>query len=520
MENKRWFMLDLARQRRFVRSEFLLILDQLQAMHFNGLGLYLETAFAFEFLPGVPREGVINKEDAAWIVEQAAARGITVFPMTNVAAHMELFLKAERTRSLTGAYRAGEKQIDFCHPKARALAGKILHELADAFGTTFVHVGGDEAYLETDELRAAYGNFIGGICRDLLAEGMTPGIWGDMLYQHKELAEKFPRETYIFDWVYFGHRELSLRFFLEQGFRNLIPCNCDNSWAFYLNFQYQADYGDGHFKDHTVTPDEVEAFYKDARALGLQDGMLTHWENHRGALFFANLTAFARAGLYLDNAPCDDEAVEMAIFGRVTPYTAIVRKIQNEIIAYAYPTEHRYHLAAFRAADHDALLKKATEFYARYSDNARTHLPEIEKMVTDYLPKTPFEALAFRSLSATVQMIRATLEYAYAASRNTRYAEAAEKQFSEPAMADAILSEIVEAFNTAILAWQGVGFKLAAAIEGTGHAPHDTVAVAQTVAFLTACRDRVAAGRRNLAEIPLLRWEYIVGTEPEDWFLW
>ena len=54
---RRWFMWDLARQRRFDREEFLLVINKLADLGYNGLGLYLEGAFEFKSLGGVLREG-------------------------------------------------------------------------------------------------------------------------------------------------------------------------------------------------------------------------------------------------------------------------------------------------------------------------------------------------------------------------------------------------------------------------------------------------------------------------------
>ena len=61
---KRYFMFDYARQRSFVRSEFLLCLDALSRLGYNGVGLYLEGAFDFNTIPGVIRRGVMTKDDA------------------------------------------------------------------------------------------------------------------------------------------------------------------------------------------------------------------------------------------------------------------------------------------------------------------------------------------------------------------------------------------------------------------------------------------------------------------------
>ncbi len=84
---QRWFMFDNARERTFSKNEFNLLLELLAKLGYNGLGLYIEGAFAFETLPGVIREGVMTPADAAWLKTEAHRRGITVFPMTNVVGH-------------------------------------------------------------------------------------------------------------------------------------------------------------------------------------------------------------------------------------------------------------------------------------------------------------------------------------------------------------------------------------------------------------------------------------------------
>ncbi len=515
MNNKRWFMLDLARERTFVREEFLMILDKLKDFHYNGLGLYLETAFEFKCFPGVPREGVMTHEDAAWAVEEGKKRGLFLFPMTNVAAHMELYLKGERGRRITGAYLPAYKQVDFSMSECKDFALEIVHELSEAFDTKFVHIGGDEAHLPTEELRLSYGAFVSDICRALLGEGMTPAIWGDMLWEHQEIEPLFPRQTSIFDWHYYGHRPESPRFFVEKGFSSVIPCPCDNSWNFYIAFQHE----DPASKPR-IAPDAVETFLMDAEEVGIEDGFLTHWENHDGALFFSNMTAFARAGLYLDRVPYDDEAVEMAMFGHITPYSTVVRKIQDDIISYGEYYDHRRHRALFLEKSRATYLSDAPWMYEKYGEHTRAVLPEIEALVNGYQPENDFEALAFRSLSATVAMIRATLETGRAYAENNKYAEAAALQFEKPEEGKTLLCEIIESFRLADEATLSFHERFVSAVKGTGHAPRDEWRIRRTSSFLKACIARLEDAIEHFARIPILRWEYIVATENADaWFL-
>lgn len=138
-------MMDLARQRTFVREEFILWLDAFKRLGYNGLGLYPEGAFDFESIPGVIREGVMTPEDARWAVEEGQKRGICIFPMTNVVGHMNHFFDQERNRPLMSSLRCD--QMDFQSPEAEAFAMNIVHEYARHFNTDLIHIGGDETAL-------------------------------------------------------------------------------------------------------------------------------------------------------------------------------------------------------------------------------------------------------------------------------------------------------------------------------------------------------------------------------------
>ena len=60
---KRWFMLDFARMRRLHRGEMTDLLDILQRSGYNGLGLYVEGAFALPGTRGLPRPGCLTQDD-------------------------------------------------------------------------------------------------------------------------------------------------------------------------------------------------------------------------------------------------------------------------------------------------------------------------------------------------------------------------------------------------------------------------------------------------------------------------
>ena len=125
--DRRWFMCDYARQRTFIRDEFVLWLDALQRLGYNGLGIYLEGAFDFKSIPGVIREGVMTYDDAKWAVEEGNKRGIFVFPMTNVVGHMEHYFRQERYRDLL-MKDTNYMQMNFFDDRAEDFVMNIVHE--------------------------------------------------------------------------------------------------------------------------------------------------------------------------------------------------------------------------------------------------------------------------------------------------------------------------------------------------------------------------------------------------------
>ena len=54
--DRRWFMIDLAREKTFSKDEFTVLLDTLEKLGYNGIGVYLEGAFEFKDLSGVVRK--------------------------------------------------------------------------------------------------------------------------------------------------------------------------------------------------------------------------------------------------------------------------------------------------------------------------------------------------------------------------------------------------------------------------------------------------------------------------------
>lgn len=524
MENKpdlfkrRYFMCDYARQRSFIREEFVLWLDALARLGYNGIGLYIEGAFDFEGIPGVIREGVITKEDAAFAVKEGKARGIKVFPMTNVVGHMEHFFRQERFRDLC-APAEDYMQMNFADPRAEAFAMQIVRELAAAFDSDFVHVGGDEVTLTEDE-RIPYACFLAKICKNLLDDGITPGIWNDMIWMDTPLCEYFDRRTMIFDWNYYGHRKESPAYFESIGFSDVVVCPCDNMWEGFISYQRLT----GHLKasrDIPVKPYEVEAFFADAVEVACPNGMVTDWNNENGANMWAQWTAFARGGLFMNGKLSageeNDELIENHLFGRVTPYSAVTRLLQNALPYDDSFSTMRHalfspsHLKKLYAVSVASAGKRTLDF-----DGAAE---EVEKMLDDWKVEGDFETCCADALYAVAALIRASSVLLAAFDLHTVYTEAAICQFDDKTQADEKLSRIADAFRHAAKQMGVYGEAHKKAIEKTGHNRYDLVRLSETILLVKAFADAMDDMRRTLDRIPLPRFERIVDRIVERKFI-
>ena len=453
---RRWFMWDFARQRRFDRGEFDIVATKLRDLGFNGIGLYLEGAFELKSIGGgVLREGIMTCEDAKWVKEKCKALGIDVFPMTNVVGHMEHFLRQERFSQL--CTDGSLYNMDFTLPQAKEFAMKIVNDYIEAFDTDYIHLGGDEVSL-TPENRPLYAKFLSGICDDLLARGITPAIWNDMLWNHKELCEPFSREVEIFDWFYYGHRPQSIKYFKEQGFKTVIPCACDNSWNGFAPHQYIRPWVAD--EDHTpVTADEFEAFLSDE--IGIEDpdnlmGLHTHWEDTMGRDLWGQWTMFARSGLYMAgkfNKETDTyEDLERAVFGRVTPYTEVIHIIQEEIHSLLLHPCHGIKLRdlVFNKNGYAELLKVMERERDGIAAEVDAPISKMTALLEGWKAENEFEEKCRAYLVAMVALIKAAFAtYGAFDARKTLYTEAARLQFEEPQKAKEMLIKFADGFSRA-----------------------------------------------------------------------
>ena len=524
---RRWFMWDLARQRRFDREEFLLVISKLRDLGYNGLGLYLEGAFELKCLGGgILRKGVMTYEDAAWAKKECEKRGIFLFPMTNVVGHMEHFIRQERFKHLGAELKQGCMDIKFELPEAKEFAQKIVYEYMKAFDTDYIHIGGDEATLN-DQNRPIYANFLSGLCDELLADGKRVGIWDDLLWTHKELIAPFSREIEIFDWHYFSHRPQSIEFFRNEGFKKLVACPCENSWIGFIGHQMIASWGDPN-KQAPVLPDEVEALFEDAVEKGDPEnlnGLLTHWEASMGSDIWGQWSAIARAGLFMQGKyeakTRDDEAIEKAIFGRVTPYTEISHIIQEEIHS-VFP--HPYNVSPVRGAlflkrmyaESAALAFKTEKEYLPLVEDA---IRRVDALLDTWTPENEFEKCCKADIVSVSALMKAAFSLNNAfASCGRLYTEAARLQFENPEKAKALVLEYAEEYLRAAELNRAYKTAIGKLIDLTAHTETDLFKLDSTYGYTVKMAETIKslATADSFKEIPLPTINFVLDFVLDD----
>lgn len=492
----RLFMLDFARMRSFRRDEMILILDILEKSGYNGLGLYIEGAYLSPERGGIPRPGCLTQADADWLKQACETRGLALFPMTNIVYHMEHFLTQERYADLRDPGGHARYQIHIEMPEARAFVRARLHELQRMFGCSMLHIGGDEAVLAPERL-PGYAAFVAELCREFLAEGVTPAIWGDLLYDKQELAPLIPRETVIFDWQYDGHRPESPRFFREQGF-TVYTCPCDNGWTGFINGQRSWS--------REVSEEEraeVEAFLRDGADAGCKGGVMTHWEDINGHSIWSAMTPIVRAGLYMsgrwnDSLP-EAEQVEPVLFGHITPYTEITHILRRFTVGCTEgicpghtPCHGIWHegLAQF-------ILKRPAGCWKPLIDSYTEADRLVTPMLDAWVPADTVETLCKKSLIASVAAVRAARALMLLCESRRCWHEAALAQFDPEARKtphgsfEANTEQVLQCIDDARSALCLARDAFLDGIRGTGISDIPTRVQRQTLALLDGMRQRV-----------------------------
>lgn len=432
MMKRRMYMVDYARLRSYHPIEFSTLVEVLEKLGYNEIGLYIEGAFLPNGASGATRDNVITQQIADEMLSVTAAHNITILPMTNVLYHMEHFLCQERYAYLRRGGDHARYLINYEHEDAVPFALSIIRSLAKMFHTQKIQIGLDEFPFTKEEI-PAIGRYISEVTSTMLSEGIIPAVWGDMFWMEQSLTAYLPRETEIHDWNYYGHRPESLRYFRETGFQHVIAAPSDNAWEGFIGCQRVADFM-GSRIDIPVEPGEIEAFLEDALQEGAEGGMIADWQNTIGRSVWSALAPAARAGLWMqgkwDSNKTEEEQIEIALFGRITPYTGIVKELQGLQMHVSKKCHIRLPQdALYRMESMLTLLNRSEGFWDDTIILYEQALQRMELQLNGWMVESTCEQYVLSAIRSVVVNVRAAYLLMRVSQAQTIYRKAAMEQF-------------------------------------------------------------------------------------------
>ena len=501
---KKWFMLDLASQRSFCRKEVEDLLCVLEKCGYNGIGLYLAGAFKFPEFGGFLHEGCMSPEDAAWIKEQAAKRGMSVMPMTNLYTNAETFLAQEKFQKfmLTKAdplpiYDVLHKRVatrnafDITAEGFMEFALSVVDQLVEVFRPEFLHLGGNDVTLETEEDKRNHAVFFTALAEHLNKKGVRAAIWGDTIQKYYTVAQLLTKDITVFDWNYYGHKYGTSHKLKRLGFNDIVACPGTQSWSGVVATQHVGPDADLMTRwKLNVAPDEVEAFLRDTAAIDIDNAMLCDWGNYYGTLLWNGMHQIARFGQYVNCKPTDDEVLSQTLFGRQTPYMQAMQALMEA--QYNYSKEYSKLPGNVKAEKHetaaifnvDALKNtiiygsvfspEVVEGFANAADKAKG-LSEGWTAASDIEARCK-KSLAFAACYAEAMAVVLRL----AGETKKVHREAAPLQYTEPQKYSELIKKEQSDFYAAAGKVDGWIDALREAITDTGHTAEDLDRLAET----------------------------------------
>ncbi len=200
------------------------LLNYLQKMGYNGLGLYMEDTFELDGEPyfGYQR-GRYTHEELKEIDCYALSLGIEVFPCVQTLAHFPALAKRPQYADIVDV----NDILLIDEPKTYVLIEKIFATMAKCFSSRTINIGMDEAHMvglgkyldkhgfcNRAELFVKHLRKVAEIARKY---GFTPNMWSDMFFRLENQGQYYVKDVHI-----------------SQATRNLVPENVELVyWDYY-----------------------------------------------------------------------------------------------------------------------------------------------------------------------------------------------------------------------------------------------------------------------------------------------
>lgn len=190
-------------------------LEKLAGMGYTGILWELEDKIRWSTCPECVWPEALSKSEFREILDFASSLGLESIPLLQTIGHGEYVLLQETYRSFR---ERPDEHTCYCtsRPEVRAFLKKWIEEYLDLFGNIrYFHLGGDEAYAfatcpecarqaETHGRNQLYAEHIRDLAQPILARGVRPGIWCDMVLHYPAEMHRIPKDFVIWDWNYWS----------------------------------------------------------------------------------------------------------------------------------------------------------------------------------------------------------------------------------------------------------------------------------------------------------------------------
>ena len=241
------------------REAVVKVLRSAAARGYNAILWEIEDKVKWETCPECVHPEAFTKAEFKAILAEAKRLGLAPIPLFQTFGHAEYVLM--RGRHPEWMEKRAELSSCYCvsKPEVRAFQKRMIHEYLDLFGPDVkeFHLGGDEAYTfgtcpvcSKRGRMDLYAEHLKDVSSEIVAKGIHPGVWCDMILGEKNKAEtaKIPRTFTIWFWDYSYNGKNKLRWtgfesLKELGFR-IFLCPSSNSAGdgpFLPRFRFHAD---------------------------------------------------------------------------------------------------------------------------------------------------------------------------------------------------------------------------------------------------------------------------------------
>ena len=274
------------------------VADILCRYKINQWQLYIEHTYLFRDLSEAWREDTpLTAQEIMELDDYCAARHIELVPSLSTFGHMYRILSTKTCCDLcelpdsekipfSYTYAGHHHTLNVSNPDALDFVKGLIDEYRPLFRSSKFNICDDETFdlgkgrskalAEEQGERSLYLSHVKALCEYLVAQGVTPQFWGDIMWRFPESCAELPKETICLNWGYLPHqRENEIRDIAASGITQYAcPGVCGwNRWMplmynSYLNIRtmchhahkYHAigllntDWGDyGHVNDPRLT---------------------------------------------------------------------------------------------------------------------------------------------------------------------------------------------------------------------------------------------------------------------------